>query len=444
MRAPSLNPVSQMKFPGQRKSKHYFPVDRRDPMIQPLASPDGLSPYVVGIDQTLVDIEAHVDDAFLARHGLSKGHSLLVSDETAEAIYQAIQKGALIRSEFAGGTVANTLHNYSVLSDSRSILLGVMSEQISVGSYAYRYLCSTSSRVDLNHLQPVQGPIGRCFTFVTADGDRSFGISPGAMNRLSQAFIPEAVIRGAAALVISAYLVRGEEGDTMKASAMKAVALAKEAGVPVVLTLGTRHVIEADPAWWQAFIAEYVTVLAMNEEEGAVLTGERDPLAAAAKSLAWADLVLCTAGPLGLFMAGYTDEAFKRETSHPLLPGSIAEFNRFEFSRPMRRADCQAPLAVFSHISPYMGGPHKIKNTNGAGDGALSAVLHDMAANCFHRASVPNSAKHVAPFLSYSSFAQLCKYANRVSYEVLCQSSPRLSRGLPEREDSLEEAYWER
>ncbi|MDM3689608.1 hypothetical protein O9368_18905, partial [Proteus mirabilis] len=29
-------------------------------------------------------------------------------------------------------------------------------------------------------------------------------------------------------------------------------------------------------------------------------------------------------------------------------------------------------------------------------------------------------------------------------YHVLSQHSPRLTRGLPEKEDSLEEAYWER
>ena len=35
------------------------------------------------------------------------------------------------------------------------------------------------------------------------------------------------------------------------------------------------------------------------------------------------------------------------------------------------------------------------------------------------------------------------RYANRVSYEVLVQSSPRLTRGLPEREAGLdEEKYW--
>lgn len=434
-----------MKFPGQRKSKHYFPVGRRDPLLSAVNPLSARSPaYIVGIDQTLVDIEAHVDSQFLQRYGLSKGHSMLVTDATAEAMYHELVSRQLIESQFAGGTIGNTLHNYSVLSDSASILFGVMSRNIEVGGYAYRYLCNTSSKVDLNYLQPVAGPIGRCFTFISEDGDRSFGINAGMMNRLTPEHIPEALVAGASALVISAYLVRGEEGDTIKAATMKAVELATQYGVPVVLTLGTRFVIDADPQWWRDFIRQYVTVVAMNEDEGEALTGFSDPLAAANQTLEWADLVLCTAGAQGLYMAGYTEQTAKRETSHPLLPGAIPEFNRYEFSRPMLQQDCQHPLRVFAHIAPYMGGPEAIKNTNGAGDGALSAVLHDMAANHYHRQAAPNSAKHQLPFLSYSSFSQLCKYANRVSYEVLMQSSPRLSRGLPEREDSLEEVYWER
>ncbi|MCV5225317.1 inosine/guanosine kinase, partial [Escherichia coli] len=77
------------------------------------------------------------------------------------------------------------------------------------------------------------------------------------------------------------------------------------------------------------------------------------------KTLEWADLVLCTAGPVGLFMAGYTEDSAKRETSLPLLPGSIAEFNRYEFSRPAKKDSCETPIKVYSHISPYMGGPEK-------------------------------------------------------------------------------------
>lgn len=223
----------------------------------------------------------------------------------------------------------------------------------------------------------------------------------------------------------------------------RAIAIARGRGVPVVLTLGTRFVIAERPAFWREFIAEHVDVVAMNEEEGEALTGVADPLAACARTLELADLVLCTAGPAGLYLAGHTDDAVKRETRYPLLPGSIPEFNRYEFSRPMRRAACEAPLQVFAHIGPYHGGPERVTSTNGAGDAALSALLHDMAANRYHRARVPTSAKHIRDFLCYSSMSQVCRYANRVSYEVLVQASPRLTRGLPEREDGLDdEAYW--
>jgi inosine kinase len=230
----------------------------------------------------------------------------------------------------------------------------------------------------------------------------------------------------------------------MTSAAMKAIEYAKAAEVPVVLTLGTRFLIQEDPVWWQKFIKEHVTILAMNEDEGEALTGFKDPLLASEAALEWCDMVLTTAGPIGLYTAGYAEDSAKRETSHTLLPGAIPEFNRYEFSRPMLKADCEEPIKVYAHIAPYMGGPDYIRNTNGAGDGALSALLHDLSANTFHKTNVPGSSKHKRDGLCYSSFSQVCKYANRVAYEVLAQHSPRLSRGLPEREDSLEESYWER
>ncbi|MFD2180125.1 inosine/guanosine kinase [Veronia pacifica] len=434
-----------MKFPGQRKSKHYFPVHARDPLLNPSLESKSLKrPHVIGIDQTLVDIEAKVSDAFLEKFQLTKGQSMIIDDQRAEALYQELKANDMISHEFAGGTIGNTLHNYSNLADDKSILLGVMSRDITIGSYAYRYLCNTSSRVDLNYLQAVQGPIGRCYALISEDGERTFAISEGQMNQLKPESIPEHIFENASALVLTAYLVRCKEGDPMPEATMKAIEFAKKYDVPVVMTLGTKFVIQQNPQWWRDFLNEHVSVLAMNEEEGEALTGENDPLIAADKALEWVDMVLCTAGPVGLYMAGYTDEAAKRQTSLPLLPGSIAEFNRYEFSRPVVKKDSDNPVKVYSHIAPYMGGPERIKNTNGAGDGALSAVLHDMAANHYHKENIPNSSKHQHNFLTYSSFSQVCKYANRVSYEVLAQHSPRLSRGLPEKEDSLEEAYWER
>ncbi|EKM20616.1 inosine/guanosine kinase [Vibrio harveyi] len=434
-----------MKFPGQRKSKHYFPTHARDPLVNQIRqAPKLYRPTIVGVGQTIVDIEARVDDAFLEKYNLSKGHSLVLEESKADALYEELVEQGLITHQYPGDTIGNTLHNYSVLADSKSVLLGVMSKNIQVGSFAYRYLCRTSSRMNLNHLQTVDGPIGRCYTLISQDGERTFAINEGHMNQLAPDSIPEEVFEKASALVVSSYLMRGKEDDPMPKAVQKAIDFAKKHDVPVVLTLGTKYVIEGNAEWWQEYIRDNVSVVAMNEEEGAALTGETDPLAAADKALEWVDLVLCTAGPDGLYMAGYTEEQVKRETTHDILEGSIDEFNKFEFSRAMRKEDCKQPIKVYSHIGPYLGGPLEIKNTNGAGDAALSALLHDMAANSFHQKEVPNSEKHEVRCLTYSSLSQICKYANRVSYEVLTQHSPRLSRALPEREDSLEETYWDR
>ncbi|MFU9138319.1 inosine/guanosine kinase [Erwinia tasmaniensis] len=434
-----------MKFPGKRKSKHYFPVSARDPLLQQtLPESEVATSWIVGIDQTLVDIEAKVDDDFISRFGLSSGHSLVIEDGVAEALYRELTEENLITHQFAGGTIGNTLHNYSVLADDRSVLLGVMCSNVQIGGYAYRYLCNTSSRTDLNYLQGVEGAIGRCFTLIGDRGERTFAISPGMMNQLKRESIPEEVIAGASALVLTSYLIRCKPGEPMPDATMQAIAFAKKHNVPVVLTLGTRYVIGDNPEFWRTFLREHVSIVAMNEEEAEALTGLSDPLQAANMALDWVDLVLCTAGPHGLYMAGFTEDEGKRKTQHPLLPGAIPEFNQYEFSRAMRHQDCQQPARIFSHIAPYMGGPEKIMNTNGAGDGALAALLHDISANNYHRSNVPNSSKHGREYLTYSSLAQVCKYANRVSYQVLNQHSPRLTRGLPEREDSLEESYWDR
>jgi len=367
----------------------------------------------------------------------------VIPDEKAARLYAELLADTLISYEFAGGTIGNTLHNYSLLADDASILLGVMSEEIRLGTSGYRYLSNTSSRVSLDHLQPVAGPIGRCFALVTPDGERTFAISAGEMNGLKPESIPPEVFDDASCLVISAYLLRCNPGDPMPQATARAIELAKAAGVPVVLTLGTKFVIAERPQFWREFIRENVDIVAMNEEEGEALTNASDPLLACDRALELADLVLCTAGATGLYLAGYTDDAVKRETRYPLLPGAIPEFNRYEFSRPMKRAACTMPVKVFAHIAPYHGGPTRITSTNGAGDGALSALLHDMSANRYHRSRVPNSSKHVREFLTYSSMSQICRYANRVSFEVLMQASPRLTKGLPQREEGLDdEKYW--
>jgi len=431
-----------MKFPGKRKNKHYFPVTEKG---RESADPHFLNTepfYLVGIDQLLVDIECSVEQDFLARHGLKKGESQILDDKAAEEIYRELKAKGQILGEYAGGSVGNTLHNYSILSDERSVALGAITKNITVGDYAFKYIRNTSSKVDLSYLQPSENPMGRAMCFVTPDGERTFGISKGCMNDLAPEFIPEDVIEKASALLISAYLLR-EEKDPIFNSTVKACEIALKAKVPVVMTLGTSFLIGSKKEFFREFIKKYVTCVAMNDQEALALTGLNDPLLAAESALDLTDLVLLTVGAHGLYLGGYVDEQYARRTTYKLHTKSIVDYNMYEFSRPMRKADCVKPVKCYTHINPFLGGPMIIKNTNGAGDGALAAILHDLGARKYHQAKVPNSPKNLIHSLSYSSLSQISKYANRVSFEVLAQNSPRLTRGLPEKEDSLQEAYWE-
>lgn len=431
-----------MKFPGKRKTKYYFPIEAkgRTPFDNDFSSAGHVR--VVGIEQLLVDIEINVNDEFLANYNIPKGESVVLSEDVAQEVYNDAKSRGLIVGEFAGGAVGNTLHNYSVLADDRCVVLGAICKNISVGDYAFKYICNTSFHMDLDFLQPCEGAMAKAMCFITPDNERSFAISKGIMNELSPEYVPEKVIEGAASLLITTFLLR-DESSPMFAATIRAAQLAKKHGVPVILSLGTSFLVDEKKDFFIEFVKEYVNILAMNEKEAESLVGENDMLLAGQKILDYTDLALITVGPKGLYLCGHVDEQLARMTKDKIHTKSIAEYNMYEYSRAMLKKDCKKPLKIYTHINPYLGGPGtEIKNTNGAGDAALSALMHDLSANAYHREVIPNSPKHDHKYISYSSLHQMCKYANRVSFEVLKQNSPRLSRGLPLREANLEESYW--
>ncbi len=67
-----------MKFPGRRKLKHYFPVSQPKLQLPSFEVRPELDTYVVGLDQTIVDVIANVSDEFLEKYGIGKGLSNLV------------------------------------------------------------------------------------------------------------------------------------------------------------------------------------------------------------------------------------------------------------------------------------------------------------------------------------------------------------------------------
>lgn len=66
-------------------------------------------------------------------------------------LYDRLKFDNMIDYEFVGGIVGNIMYNYLILVDDCLVLLGVMSENIKIGSYVYCFLCNIFSCVDFDY-----------------------------------------------------------------------------------------------------------------------------------------------------------------------------------------------------------------------------------------------------------------------------------------------------
>jgi len=416
-----------LRFPGQRNSRHYFPVTRKISRVRSGRAGVESRYCLVGLDQVVVDIEVEGADRLATRFGLVPGESVQLPATAHLELLDAIASQGLVTSHAAGGTVANTLNNFTHLAGEPAVLLGAIDACIHPGQPAFHFVAQNPKAVDLGHLVPVEGSIATVFTFVFPDGERAFAVAPGVSNAYPPEAIPAGVVQGASVVLTSLYCLR-DPAWPIAGAAMRMMEMARRADVPVAFGLGTAALVGAMRDQVRGLLEAYVTVAAMNAGEAEALTGSGDVLLACEAILDWVDVVVVTEGARGLTMAGYTDEAYRRETDQEIRSKSIPDYNRWEYSRLMRRCDCRRPQKIYSHIHPYRGGPDRLTNTSGAGDAALAALLHDIAANRYHRDTVPGSEKHAAPvpFLTYSSLSRNAQYGNRVAYEVLRGRSPRL------------------
>jgi len=418
-----------VRFPGNRVAKYYFPVTEKKSLVSGLPeAPETQRWYAVGLDEVLVDLEIHgCTYDFVRSLGLVPGESVNLAPEQMRRLLERVADCGHEWRYAAGGTVANTLANYTHLSGEPAVLLGSIEATLRPGSPAFAYVAQTPKALSLDRLIALEGDTGLAVTCFTPDGERSFGVAPGVSGLYPAEAVPADVVQGAALALASLYPL-ANAARPIAGATVRFLELARAAGVPVAFGLGTAGLVRRMRRELIEILEAFVTIASLNVHEAEALTGESDALLASRKLLDWVDVALVTEGANGLTLAGYTEASVARETREEIRSGAIADYNRHEFSRLVRRADCATARQVFTHADPFRGGPDRLANTSGAGDAALAALLHDVAANGYHRSSVPDSDKHAASvrFLSYSSVSRNAQYANRVAYEVLRHRSPRL------------------
>ena len=420
-----------MRFPGPRIRKHYFPVSGEAELVDTVAQRRNRRWCLLGLDQVLVDMEVRASTAFIREAGLVPGESERLGDLALHRLLERINAAGLEARFAPGGSVANSLNNYTFLSGEPAVLLGAMVDPIPLHGPAFEFVAQTPKGLDLSLLTAEVGDVGLAITLVSEDGERTFAVSPGVSNSYGPEHIRPELVRDAAAVVTTLYTL-ADPSWPIAAATRRLMDLATEHGIPLAFGLGTAGLVRSMRSTVIEVLEHHVTIAAMNDREAEALTGEADALLACQRALEWVDLVIVTEGARGMTIGGYVDRSQRRRTRDKVRTRSVPAYNRWEYSRLMQRKHCRSPIKTYTHIHPYQGGPDRMSNTNGAGDAALAAVLHDVAANRFHRSTVPGSAKHPegVPFLTYSSLSRNAQYGNRVAYEVLRGTSPRLDSAV--------------
>ncbi len=98
----------------------YAPIFRRPAVVM------NHSVQLLGISNAIVDVLAHVDDAFLEKIGTVRGSMTLVDLDRAREIYAAMGPA----TEMSGGSVANSVAGFANLGGSAAYIGRVRKDQL--------------------------------------------------------------------------------------------------------------------------------------------------------------------------------------------------------------------------------------------------------------------------------------------------------------------------
>jgi sugar/nucleoside kinase (ribokinase family) len=213
---------------------------------------------VLAIGNAIVDVIADADDAFLDRHGMTKGSMRLIDADAAKALYDAMGPGR----ELSGGSAANTVAGLAALG-LRTGFIGQLGED-ELGEIFAHDIRSLGVRFDT----PARGdcgPTARCLIVVTSDAQRTMSTFLGAAQRLERASVTEERIAASRIVYLEGYLWDPPEP---RAAMESAIEFARAAGTKVAFTLSDAFVVERHRADFLRLIDQSkIDILFANEVE---------------------------------------------------------------------------------------------------------------------------------------------------------------------------------
>lgn len=217
---------------------------------------------VLGIGNALVDVLMRIEnDNLLKEFNLPKGSMQLIDMGVAIEIENKTKE--LAREIAAGGSAANTINGLANL----GVRCGYVGK---IGNDLFGELFKEEMQNKQIETSLYTGTIetGRANTFITGDGERTFGTFLGSAVELNAADLSKEIFEDYDYLHIEGYLVFNNE------LIEKALKLAKESHLKISLDMASYNVVEANKDFLNKMVREYVDILFANEEEAKAFTGK--------------------------------------------------------------------------------------------------------------------------------------------------------------------------
>ena len=212
---------------------------------------------LLGISNAVVDILAHVDDAFLELIGAPLGSMTLIDEKRAHEIYELMGPA----TEMSGGSVDNTVAGFANLGGSAAYIGKVKDDQLGdIFEHDMRSL-----GIDIRLQAATSGsPTARCHVLINADGQRTMQTYLGACTELGLADVNESTIGSPRAILLEGYLWDIPEGPDL---CQKATRIAHKKGAAVALSLSDSYCVDRHRPTFIDAVNKGVDIVFADEDE---------------------------------------------------------------------------------------------------------------------------------------------------------------------------------
>lgn len=242
---------------------------------------------IIGIGNALVDVLVRLeDDSVLERMQLPKGGMTLI-DEAQQNELRACMEGLSVEKA-TGGSAGNTILALAHLGEKAGFVGKVGRDDLG------KFYADNCKAVGIEaRLLECGLPTGVANTFISPDGERTFGTHLGAAATLKPGDITPKLFEDVSLAHIEGYLVQNH--DLMEAICQTAM----EQSVQLSLDLANYNVVAADLPFFRHLVQDYTDIVFANQEEAAAFTGKKDPLEALREIAAYKCLAVVKLGGKG-------------------------------------------------------------------------------------------------------------------------------------------------